>query len=134
MKKGLLAAVLIITFCLVGLNYVSAELQPDVGSGPAGCGGGCNGQQQTDLFTDEETIEKYSAFLKDTVDFRRELAAKQREIQALVATDNYDTGKAAMLTQEFYQLRDLLQNMAIDAGFANSTRGGGCGGGPLAKR
>ncbi len=134
MKKGLLAAVLIVTFCFVGLSYASAERQSAVRGGPGGCGGGCNGQQQANLFTDEESIERYTAFLKDTLGLRKELAAKQREIQALASKDNYDAAQAAMLTQEFYQLRDQLQKIAIDAGFAQSIRGGGCGGGSFARR
>lgn len=72
--------------------------------------------------------------MKDTLGLRKELAAKQREIQALASKDNYDAAQAAMLTQEFYQLRDQLQKIAIDAGFAQSIRGGGCGGGSFARR
>ena len=59
-----------------------------------------------------------------------ELAEKMEEYQALMASTNPDPSKGAMLTEEYYQLRDVLTQKARLAGIAPKSGGcNGCNGG-----
>lgn len=101
----------------------------------AGCGKGCNGQkgvgqQQAQAF-DAETQKKYDKFMLETVDLRKELNEKQAEFEKLMASENPDSAKLAMLTKEYYQLRDFITEKAVKAGIVTKNRGcRGCNGKP----
>jgi Spy/CpxP family protein refolding chaperone len=125
MKKS----ILFISFLIIGLLLT---VQYSAAGNKAGCGQACKGQkgqgQQQQL--DPEAQKKYEKFLEETVDLRKELDEKMAEYQALMASNNPDPSKGAMLTEEYYQLRDVLTQKAKLAGIAPK-RGGcnGCNGG-----
>jgi Spy/CpxP family protein refolding chaperone len=130
MKKLILFVSFLTMGLLLAVQYSAA------GNG-AGCGQACTGQknqgQQQQTLT-PEAEKKYENFLQETVDLRKELGEKMAEYQALMASTNPDPSKGAMLTEEYYQLRDVLTQKARLAGIAPK-RGGcnGCnGGGKLA--
>ena len=126
MKKSILFVTFLIMGLLLAVQYSAA------GNG-AGCGQACAGQkgmgQQQQALT-PEAEKKYEQFLQDTVELRKELAEKMAEYQSLMASTNPDPSKGAMLTEEYYQLRDVLTQKARLAGIAPK-RGGcnGCNGG-----
>lgn len=97
----------------------------------AGCGRACDtqkgsGQQQP---LDAEAKKKYEKFMMETVDLRKELDEKQVAFQSLMASENPDPSKIAMLTQEYYQLRDFITEKAVLAGLMEKSQGcNGCGG------
>ena len=67
--------------------------------------------------------------MMETVDLRKELDAKQVAFQSLMASENPDPSKIAMLTQEYYQLRDFITEKAVLAGLMEKSQGyNGCGG------
>jgi len=125
MKKLLL----FISFLIMGLLLAVQYSAADKG---AGCGQACAGQkgqgQQQALTPEAE--KKYEKFMQETVELRKELAEKMAEYQSLMASTNPDPSKGAMLTEEYYQLRDVLTQKARLAGIAPK-RGGcnGCNGG-----
>lgn len=121
MKKSILFVSFVVLGLLFAVQYSAAEPK-------AGCGQGCKGhknqgQQQQ---VDPEAQKKYEKFLRETVELRRELDEKIAEYQALMASENPDPSKGAMLTEEYYQLRDVLTQKARLAGIA--PKGGGCNG------
>ena len=124
MKKTLLVGFLIMGL-LLAVQYSAAENK-------AGCGQACTGQkgqvQQQQL--DPEAQKKYEKFLEETVELRKELDEKMAEYRSLMASDNQDPARGAMLTEEYFQLRDFLAQKARLAGIAPK-RGGcnGCSGG-----
>lgn len=117
----------ILFVCLLGLGLVMALQYSAIAAVEAGCGKGCQGKNQQAQPLDAETQKKYEKFLQETVDLRKELDAKLVEYQALMASENPDPSKAALLTESYYQLRDVLTTKAIEAGLAQQ-RGGGCNG------
>ena len=126
MKKLLL----FISFLIMGLLLAVQYSAADKG---AGCGQACTGQKGQGLQQQALTPEakkKYEKFMQETVELRKELAEKMAEYQSLMASTNPDPSKGAMLTEEYYQLRDVLTQKARLAGIAPQ-RGGcnGCSGG-----
>ena len=126
MKKLLL----FISFLIMGLLLAVQYSAADKG---AGCGQACTGQKGQGLQQQALTPEaekKYEEFMQETVELRKELAEKMAEYQSLMASTNPDPSKGAMLTEEYYQLRDVLTQKARLAGIAPQ-RGGcnGCSGG-----
>lgn len=125
MKKS----ILFVSFLIMGLLLV---VQFSAAGNGSGCGQACTGQkgqvQQQQL--DPEAEKKYEKFMQETVELRKELAEKMAEYQSLMASTNPDPSKGAMLTEEYYQLRDVLTQKARLAGIAPQ-RGGcnGCSGG-----
>jgi Spy/CpxP family protein refolding chaperone len=126
MKKLLLFVSFLIMGLLLAVQYSAADKGTDCGQACAGQKG--QGQQQQALTPEAE--KKYEQFLQETVDLRKELTEKMDEYQALMASTNPDPSKGAMLTEEYYQLREVLTQKARLAGIA-SKRGGcnGCNGG-----
>ena len=125
MKKTILLVGFLIMGLLLAVQYSAAENK-------AGCGQACTGQkgqvQQQQL--DPEAQKKYEKFLQETVELRKELDEKMAEYRSLMASDNSDPARGAMLTEEYFQLRDFLAQKARLAGIAPK-RGGcnGCSGG-----
>ena len=113
----------IVSFLIVGLLVA---VQYSAAANRAGCGQACQGQQQA---LSPEEARKYEKFLQETVELRREMGEKMAEYQALLASSKPDPSKAAMLTEEYFQLRDVLTQKARMAGIAQQ-RGGctGCNG------
>ena len=110
---------------LVAAQFSIADNKP-------GCGKGCQGGQNTaqQSLTPEEK-KKYDHFLEETVDLRKEMADKEAEYRKLMGSDKPDPAQAAMLTNEFYQLRDALTEKAHKAGIVQTRRGcNGCSGKP----
>jgi zinc resistance-associated protein len=122
MKK----AILFVSFLITGLLFA---VQYSAAANKAGCGQACTGlkgqapQQQT---LTPEAEKQYEKFMQETVELRKELAEKMAEYQALMASTNPDPSKGAMLTEEYYQLRDVLTRKARLAGI--SPNKGGCNG------
>jgi hypothetical protein len=121
MKRAILPVFLL----TIGLFLVVQYSFAGIG---AGCGKGCKGQnnqgqQQT---MDAETKGNYEKFMEETVDLRKELVEKAAEYQALMASENSDPAKAALITEEYFQLRDFLTDKAVKAGIVQKS--GGCNG------
>jgi len=76
--------------------------------------------------------KNFSAFLKDTVELRKELAQKQDENSKLLLAEKPDRAKIAMVTEQIYQLIDVLDEKAraygLKPGMGSGTAGCGCGG------
>ncbi len=126
MKKLLLFVSFLIMGLLLAVQYSTAD-------NGTGCGQACTGQKGQGLQQQALTPEaekKYEKFMQETVELRKELAEKMAEYQSLMASTNPDPSKGAMLTEEYYQLRDVLTQKARLAGIAPQ-RGGcnGCSGG-----
>ncbi len=122
MKKSMIYVCFILTSLLLLSQYTSAENRP-------GCGKACDkkGGQAEQQALDPEKLKKYDAFLAETVDLRKELDEKQASFQSLMASENPDPSKIALLTQEYYQLRDFLTEKAVEAGIMPQKQGcNGC--------
>lgn len=121
MKKSILFVSFLIMGLLLAVQYSAAKNQ-------AGCGQACKGQkgQGQQQALDPEAEKKYEKFMQETVELRKELAEKMAEYQSLMASTNPDPSKGAMLTEEYYQLRDVLTQKARLAGIA--PKKGGCNG------
>ncbi len=94
----------------------------------AGCGKDCNRQnnQEQQQVMDAETKKKYDTFMAETVELRKELEEKVAAYQALMGAENPDPAKAALITEEYFQLRDFLTDKAVQAGIVQKR--GGCNG------
>lgn len=75
---------------------------------------------------DAETKKKYDAFMVETVALRKELEEKAMAYQVIMASDKPDPKKAALISEEYFQLREFIQNKAIEAGIVQKR--GGCNG------
>ncbi len=117
--------ILFISFLIIGLLLT---VQYSAAGNKAGCGQACKGQkgQGQQQVLDPEAQKKYEKFLEETALLRKELGEKMAEYQALMASTNPDPSKGAMLTEEYYQLRDVLTQKARLAGIA--PKKGGCNG------
>lgn len=96
-------------------------------------GAGCNrgqGKQKQQQVMDAETKKKYDTFMAETVELRKELEKKAMAYQVLMTSENPDPQKAALVTEEYFQLREFITNKAVEAGIIQK-RGGcnGCGSG-----
>ncbi len=67
---------------------------------------------------DPETRARHDAFLADTEEIRRAIAAKRAEKQALMRSTNPDPERAAQLTRELLNLRSQMMTKADEAGIA----------------
>lgn len=117
----------IITLCLLTIGLFLVVQYSFAGIG-AGCGKACNGPNNRgqQRVMDAETKKKYEKFMQETVDLRQELEEKVTAYQSLTASENPDPAKAALLTEEYYQLRDFLTEKAMKAGIVQKR--GGCNG------
>ncbi len=96
--------------------------------------------QETEKTKQQLTLEEqdalrqknFSAFLKETVQLRKELAQKQDENSRLLLAEKPDRAKIAMVTEQIYQLMDVLQEKAkaygLQPGMGSGTAGCGCRG------
>jgi hypothetical protein len=118
-----------ICFFVAGLFFFTQytiAAEPGAGYGRACDAQKASGQQQP---LDPEAEKKYEKFMLETVDLRKELGEKQAAFQSLMASENPDPSKIAMLTQEYYQLRDFITEKAMLAGLMEKSQGcNGCGG------
>lgn len=98
----------------------------------AGCGGGCKGKNsQAQQPLNAETKKKYEQFMLKTADLQKEMRKKVTQYQALLSSENPDPSKAAMLTEEYFQLRTVVEEEAMKAGLVQRQGGcNGCNGGP----
>lgn len=71
--------------------------------------------------------EKYSTFLEETLDMRKDLAAKRFEIQNEMLMPEPDRAKIVQLNEEIYEIQTLLENKAKQAGVDSRSQGVGCG-------
>ncbi len=125
MKKSLLFASLLILSVFVVVQYASSSSENKATPGQGCQLAGQQAQPQQPNLTAEEQ-QKLDTFLAETVELRKELAEKQAAFEKFINTENPDPAKAAMLTNEYYQLRDFLQKKAVQAGIAQPK--GGCNG------
>lgn len=74
--------------------------------------------------------KNFSTFLKDTVELRRELAEKQNQSRELLLAEKPDRAKIAMVSEQIYQIIDVIQEKArvagIEQGLGNGTAGCAC--------
>lgn len=121
MKKS----IVLVSFFIAGLLLTG---QYSAAVNGAGCGKGCKGQkdQGQQQALSPEAKKKYEKFLQETVELRRKMEEKMAEYQSLMASKTQDPSKAAMLTEEYFQLRDVLTQKARLAGVAQ--KNGGCNG------
>ena len=122
---------LLVPVCLLSIGFFLVVQYSFAGIG-AGCGGGCKGNNsQVQQPLDVEAKKKYEKFMQETVELRKEMGEKAAQYQSLVASENPDSSKAALLTEEYFQLRNFLQEQAIRAGIAPRKSGcNGCNGSP----
>ncbi len=127
MKKLIFGTTILALITLFTLQFAGAG--PGRGSG-FGFGGGCrnwNGVQgpYTGAEVDQEKINTFS---KETVQLRTRLIEKRAEYQKQTLIKDYDRNKAAMMSEEIYQIQDQLREKAEKAGLsARQGRGGnGC--------
>ena len=129
MKRSLLLVSLLILSIFVVVQYASSENKAVPGQG---CQRADQQEQPRNLSPEQQ--KKLDKFLAETVDLRKELADKQAAFKQFINSENPDPAKAAMLTNEYYQLRDFLNQKAVQAGImqqkigCNGCRGRGKGG------
>ena len=124
MKKVLLYFCLLSTALLLFAQYSSATADATPGQG-------CRGQrpQGQQPQVSAEAKEKYEAFLLETADLRRELEEKKKAYQFLMTSDSPDASQVALLTEQYYQLRDFITEKAVLAGLMQKRQGcNGCSG------
>ena len=115
------------------LVLLSMSLSLFAGYTFAAPGAGCKREQdQQKQQMDAETKKKYDAFMAETVALRKELEEKAMAYQVIMASDKPDPKKAALISEEYYQLREFIQNKAIEAGIVQKRRG--CNGCPDGKQ
>ncbi len=110
------------------LVLLTMSLSISAGNSFAGPGAGCNrGQDKQKQQMDVETRKKYDAFLEETIALRKELEEKAMAYQVIMASDKPDPKKAALVSEEYFQLRDFIRNKAIKAGIVQKREGcNGC--------
>lgn len=126
MKKVFIGTAIVAIIGLFTLQYAGAG--PGRGMG-LGFGGDCrNWSASSGTAADQE---KMDAFSKETVELRTQMIDKRAEYRKLTLTRDYDRTKAAMLTEEIYQIRDQIREKAQKAGLTgrDNRRGPGCGNG-----
>jgi hypothetical protein len=128
MKNFGFVFLVVIAVGLISLQQASADKNGNKGFGSGNCARGA-GSERT-LTIDAEDQKKFYAFLEDTKEMRKALADRQLENQALMQSDNPDPAKAALLSNEIFDLRDQLLDRAGEAGIKTNFGGpgGGCGG------
>lgn len=135
MKKYLMAAALIGAIGFTSFSMANARGNYGYGPGPVygDCGGAgyCNYSAYYDKDNEEST-----AFFEETKNTRKQIIAKQSELDALMRQDNPDEKKVAQLTGEIYDLRSLMEDKAEKAfgdspryGYGRGRGYGYCGGG-----
>lgn len=124
MKKVLLAAALIATLGMVGIQQAGAR-GPGGYGGPGDCWQGRGGTAVQSM--DEETLKKYEAFRVDTTELRKEMAVKRAQMRALMSGDNPDEAKAGDLAAQLFDMRTQMQAKADVAGLQGFGPGFGRG-------
>lgn len=127
--KRIILAICLLTVSLLLLGQYSVA---EIGAGCKGKGGGgCKGnaKQQQQQVMDAETREKYDKFMAETVELRKELEEKALAYRVLMTGEKQDPEKAALVTNEYFQLRDFITQKAVAAGIIQQRSGcNGCGG------
>ena len=125
MKRTILAICLLTVSLLLLGQYSFAEIGAGC-KGKEGCKGDAKQEQQA---MDAETREKYDKFMSETVDLRKELEEKALAYRVLMTGEKQDPAKAALVTEEYFQLRDFLTKKAMAAGIIQQRSGcNGCSG------
>jgi len=126
MKRIILAICLLTVSLLLVGQYSVAEIGAGC-KGLEGCKGNAKqGQQQV---MDAETRKKYDTFMAETVELRNELEEKALAYRVLMTGEKQDPEKAALVTNEYFQLRDFIAQKAMAAGIIQQRSGcNGCGG------
>ena len=124
MKKVLLAAALIATLGMVGIQQAGAR-GPGGYGGPGDCWQGRGGAAVQTM--DEKTLKKYDAFRADTTELRKEMAVKRAQMSALMHSDNPDEGKAGDIAATLFDLRTQMQAKADEVGLQGFGPGYGRG-------
>ena len=117
MKKVLIAAALVGVVSFAGMQTAAAE---------AGYGyrdGSCRDYPRSE-YRDEASTKAREKFMEETVALRKELAVKRGEHRALMQQDNPDTKRAATLSGELFDLRNELQQKALERGIPGTFRFG----------
>ena len=124
----ILGAVLAGGLSLAGMQSADARPRGDgPGWAPTHDGHGPGHCYQSQL--DEKTIAARKKFLSETVAFRKEMAIKRAEQDALMNSDNPDAKRIGQLTGEIFDLREQLWSKAEASGLQSpGMRNLGCGG------
>lgn len=124
MKKLLVAAALIASLGMVGIQQVAAR-------GPGGCGGPQDCWQNRGgaavQTMDAETLKKHDAFRAETTVLRKEMAVKRAQMRALMHSENPDEAKAGDIAARLFDLRTQMQAKADQAGLQGFGPGYGRG-------
>jgi zinc resistance-associated protein len=104
MKKTILVIAAVACIALTGTQAFACYWD--------GYWGGPNGGPMAGYYGDTYAPGNYQGFYDDTSQLRQNLAAKQREYNALMATPNIDSKRAAQLRSEISALHDQLSAQA----------------------
>lgn len=122
---------LLVPVCLLSIGFFLV-VQYSFAGIDAGCGKGCKGNNpQEQQLLDAEAKKKYDKFLQETAQLRKEMGEKMAQYRSLAASENPDPSRAALLTEQYFQLRNFLEEQAIRAGIVPQKSGcSGCNGKP----
>ena len=104
MKKTILVIAAVASITLLGTQAFACYWD--------GYWGGPMGGPTTGFYEDTYARGNYQGFYDDTSQLRQDLAAKQGEYNALLATSNPDPKRAAELNREIIVLHDRLSAQA----------------------
>lgn len=104
MKKSILTLAAVATFTLISTQAFACYWD--------GYWGGPMGGPMAGVQSNKHTGGNYQAFYEKTATLRQDLAGKQGEYNALLATPNPDPTRAAELNQEITTLHDQLSTQA----------------------
>jgi zinc resistance-associated protein len=117
MKKILIAAALIGAIGFAGVQMATAD------AGHGFRDGSCRDYPRSE-YNDEANTKAREKFMEETVALRKELAVKRGEYRALLQQDNPDVKRAATLSGELFDLRNELQQKALERGIPGAFRYG----------
>ena len=115
MKKALIVSALVGVIGFAGIQTVSAD---------AGYGfrdGSCRENSRNE-YRDEAGMKAREKFMEETVALRKELAVKRAEYRALMEHDNPDVKRAATLSGELFDMRNEIQQKALERGIPGAYR------------
>ncbi len=121
MKKFAIAMTTLATVALIASTSIAWDC-PGRGAG-YGPGSGKN------VALTQEDKEAREIFMTETVDLRKDLAAKRGQLNAIMAAEAPDAEKAAEVSKQIFEIREQLRAKATQAGINGPySYGQGCQG------
>ena len=108
---------LLVVAVIVSLGLVSVHSADARGWGKGQGGYGCSNYTQSDQL-DEKTIAARDKFRQENQEIFKQLVIKKAELRAVFSQENPDSGKAAALSGELFELRNALHKKAEEAGLS----------------